>query len=64
MEETYQDRLKAERDQLADRANKLADFVKGVVFPTIAPLQQTLLKAQLGCMDAYLAILEVRLEAL
>ena len=57
-------RVMDEREQLAVKIDKLADFVytDGGVFDALSKNERTLLSKQLGLMNAYLSILDERIH--
>lgn len=62
---TFIDRLKAERDELRDRALKLSDFIEtNAAFKTLEPVHQRLLKEQIVHMVEYLKVLDTRYHLL
>lgn len=62
-QEAFVSRLKTERNQLSERVEKLEAYLDGNA-PGATDAQRELLKAQLPAMNAYLQILEIRLENL
>lgn len=58
---TWRDRLVIEKDELAERLNKLTDFLASPLFEAIPEDQQVLLNGQMASMSSYLAILKLRL---
>lgn len=65
-EETFEDRLVKEFNELKDKGWKLHDFINSDKFTTIVPSerQRNLLEAQSATMNAYLHVLAFRLEDL
>lgn len=59
----HQQRVVAEKDQLAERLGKLLIFSQGQMFPTLPEAEQTRLSCQALFMDGYLKVLEQRVEA-
>ncbi|WP_371343857.1 crAss001_48 related protein [Klebsiella quasipneumoniae] len=60
----HQQRVVDEATELKDKATKLNSFISGnPVFSTLTPLQQGLLKAQVGAMNSYLEILNLRIAS-
>jgi hypothetical protein len=63
MSEEVREKVTTERDELEIKLKKLAAFIyNNDAFKKINPKQQKLLKKQLVVMDAYLDILNERLE--
>ena len=60
---TYIDRLKAEKDELSDKLEKLSAFIGGDVFNGLSEINRSLLVDQKAHMTAYLSVLVARLEA-
>ncbi|MBV2128173.1 crAss001_48 related protein [Arsukibacterium indicum] len=56
-------RVAGERAELADRLNKLNNFIGGDAFTSLSFDQQSLLRKQSDAMQTYLAILNSRLGA-
>jgi len=56
------ERMIAEGEELAERVQKLGQFLIGDVIKTLPETEQTLLSAQCGAMTAYLQILSLRIE--
>lgn len=61
-ETTWQERLKAEGNDLAERLAKLAVFVDTLAYDQLDDADKLLLQAQLGAMTAYLSILTMRCD--
>lgn len=62
---TFIERLQVEKSELSEKVEKLVSFINNEeLFSKIDPMQQTLLKQQVGYMQGYLAVLEQRLELL
>jgi hypothetical protein len=62
---TFIERLKVEKTDLAEKTEKLISFIDNEeLFSKIDPMQQTLLKQQVGYMQGYLSVLEQRLDLL
>ena len=59
----HQQRVVEERDQLAERIEKLAAFTEGPLFQTLCEAEQRRLLSQAVAMDEYVAILNERIEA-
>jgi hypothetical protein len=63
----HQQRVVVERNDLADKAQKLGSFIDGAgntsVFGELHPDEQVRLKAQRGFMLEYLAVLDARIAA-
>lgn len=60
---TFQDRVIAERAELAAKVDKLGDFLGGPGVEEIDPVERRRLKRQSEVMGAYLAILDDRITA-
>lgn len=58
----WQQRLIAEYDELSQKVLKLVEFIFGAQFQELPTTDQTLLRAQLGAMSSYSAILELRMQ--
>jgi len=57
----HQQRVIDEQTELQDKITKLVDFINlSPVFAELDSKQQKLLQAQLGAMEAYVAILNLR----
>lgn len=62
---TFIERLQVEKSELSEKVEKLVSFIDNEeLFSKIDPMQQTLLKQQVGYMQGYLSVLEQRLELL
>lgn len=60
----HQQRVVDEATELKDKVNKLNAFISGSdVFRGLDSLQQGLLMAQVGAMNAYLQILNLRIAS-
>ena len=59
--DTFLDRLYIERNELADKIEKLGSFLQGEVFKKLGCKQQHLLNEQYSTMCAYLTILDERI---
>lgn len=59
----HQQRVVAERDELADRLAKLLAFFQSPIFAGLSAAEQTRLRSQARFMDGYLAVLGERIEA-
>lgn len=57
----HQQRVIDERDQLAEKINKLTEFIGSERFLSLGG-EQDLLRMQLGAMLQYLSLLERRIE--
>lgn len=55
------DRINTEYEELAEKIEKLEAFINGDIFGDLDTVDQVLLRAQLGAMNAYLGILRMRL---
>lgn len=62
--ETFLDRLKAERAELAERLSRLKDFLPTEAANKLPPTQMACLLMQMEVMRFYLAILDRRLALL
>ena len=60
--EAYQERVIAERDELATRFTKLQKFVLSADFQQVESVVQGLLLIQVSIMQAYIAILNERIK--
>lgn len=60
--EAYKQRVIEERDQLADRLDKLRDFLGGGLFLTLDGMEQGRMHRQAGFMKAYLDTLNERID--
>jgi len=58
---TFKDRLAIERDDLAERGAKLAEYIAGDTFGDRSPREQEQLRAQLVAMTDYLEVLSERI---
>lgn len=58
----WQQRIITEYDELSQKILKLVEFVFGEQFSKLPTTDQTLLRAQLGAMSSYSAILELRMQ--
>lgn len=56
--------LRLEKEELDVKIERLGEFLKGRVFPTLPKLQQKLLVAQKGFMGSYSRILGERIQNL
>lgn len=61
--ETWEDRLKKETTELAEKVNKLQDFMRTKVFYELSRAGKDLLYAQLEHMLKYLQVLGKRCES-
>jgi hypothetical protein len=59
----YQQRVVDERDELADKVEKLSAFLGGDTYKRLADEEQTRLADQLAAMRQYVAVLNARIEA-
>jgi hypothetical protein len=59
--ETFEDRLAIERDELAQRGAKLAEYLTSAAFAERTPRQQEKLRAQFTAMTDYLEVLVERI---
>jgi hypothetical protein len=59
----HQRRVLDERNELADRVDKLSSFVYGRIFNELEVAEKMRLIQQLGFMNAYLSILDLRIHA-
>ena len=57
----FQERVIEEKDELADKIQKLAAFIAGHVFPMLSDDEQARLFEQYDVMQTYLNILKVRI---
>jgi hypothetical protein len=62
-EETFEDRLLKERDELATKVAGLWSFLHTPTFSLLPKLDQNTLSSQLYHMSGYLSILELRIKA-
>ncbi|MCG3884102.1 hypothetical protein I3271_05330 [Photobacterium leiognathi] len=63
MTNTYIDRLNAEYEELVERVEKLAVFIdESEQFDTLSKREQQLLSQQLGFMESYRSVLDLRLH--
>ena len=62
MDNTFLDRLKAEKDDLLDKVTKLSMFLNSAKIDGLSDANQLLLKHQLVSMNDYLNILIIRIE--
>lgn len=60
--ENYQKRVITEKEELDKKIERLREFYFSPRFNEIPPMQQTLLKAQLGTMVAYSEVLGARIS--
>ena len=60
--ETWRERLAKERDELANRIDRLKIFVTDMERESVGARQETLLQIQLAAMQTYLHILNARLS--
>lgn len=60
--EGYQERVIKERDELQEKYEKLAKFTESDKFDKLDEDNQALLLAQLGSMQSYYMILEMRIK--
>lgn len=58
----WQQRVITEYDELSQKLFKLVEFVFGEEVQELPTEDQTLLRAQLGAMSSYSAILEARMQ--
>jgi len=58
----WQQRVVKEYDELSQKILKLVEFVFDSKFQELPTEDQTLLRAQLGAMSSYSAILELRMQ--
>ena len=59
----HQERVVSEREELQTKAKRLAEFLRGSVFPTLPLAEQDRLVQQLEHMNAYRRILDERIAA-
>lgn len=59
----HQQRVVDEYDELCAKLDKLTKFIKGEVFKTVEPEEQTRLERQQAAMASYALILLHRIEA-
>jgi hypothetical protein len=59
-DETFEDRLVAEYDQLRERISKADDFMAGPMFSGLDDHGRFMLQAQVGAMKLYAGILGAR----
>ena len=59
----HQSRVVAERDELAERYNKLGDFRNTVLFESLEKAERQRLEQQHRIMGWYLEVLNERIEA-
>lgn len=64
VKETFLDRLKKERDELADKTEEYAEFIYSGKITSVDKTQQMLLRRQLKEMSSYLATLNERIALL
>jgi hypothetical protein len=62
MENTFLDRLKAEKEELLDKVTKLAMFLNSDKTDSLSDANVLLLKQQYEAMNTYLNILIIRIE--
>ena len=62
MENTFLDRLRAEKDDLLDKVTKLSMCLNSAKIDGLSDANQLLLKHQLVSMNDYLNILIIRIE--
>lgn len=60
---TFQDRVRAEHAELADRVQKLYDFFSTPIFAGLDGAEQSRLKMQWNAMSTYRNILKARIDA-
>lgn len=60
--EAYQERVIAERDELAEKINNLSKFIDSQLFTSVDPNEQHRLMRQLYVMGQYLTVLNERIE--
>ena len=58
----YIRRVKQEQKDLYERTIKLGEFIQGKEYAKLSVTKQHLLTAQFGVMDAYIAILNMRID--
>lgn len=58
---SFKERLVEEREQLAERLQKLTSFIGGEVYQGLQPADQGLLDRQHQIMEDYLSVLDVRI---
>ena len=59
---SFKERLVEEREQLAERLQKLTSFVGGEVYQGLQPADRALLDRQHQIMEDYLSVLDVRIS--
>jgi hypothetical protein len=59
----HQERVVAEKDELADKCKKLDDFLFSKMFSTLDREEQERLREQLMYMTKYLGVLDRRINA-
>jgi hypothetical protein len=59
----HQERVIVERQELAEKTEKLRVFLDGKIFATLDPAEQGRLARQHVCMKVYLEILDERIAA-
>ena len=59
----WQERVVAERDELKEKLQKLADFLDSPAWYVLDGTNQRLLEAQASAMSTYLSILNLRISA-
>lgn len=64
MAEGWQDRLKAEREELVGRMEKLYTFISSPEHGDLDPIDQELLSDQYDSMDRYRQALDLRIARL
>lgn len=60
---SHQQRVVAERDELAERLGKLLAFFQTAQFDRLDAAEQSRMRNQARFMDGYLAVLEDRIKA-
>ena len=63
-QETFLDRLNAEKSDLSERLEKLTSFIHSDKFQSVSSNQRRLLKLQVSHMRDYLSVLDERLKEL
>lgn len=62
MSAPFEDRMSAEHKQLSGRISKLSDFLDTPLFATLSDVDKDLLNAQLGAMQVYQSVLNMRIR--
>lgn len=60
----WKKRLLKERDEVQERLDRLSVFIVGFSFAKLDQRTKSLLRIQQGLMEDYLAVLDMRLEAI